>query len=1075
MKKIKTSLWFILVVVTWVFAAADAKRPASLQKSTSYTDIWMDVNRMNGILRNNGTWFYNTLSPTSGGLWWPRGTQNMTIYGAGHMVGAMVNGQPRIAGVQHDATEFQPGLILTPGLEPPMGDNRLDPRYRWYWLKSDGTGDWDDWPADQGAPVDASGVPLMMGDEMAYCVMNDAGEHTFLGTPKLGVEIHQTVWAYNRSDVIGDMIFMKWLLVNKSANDWDETYFVIWTDMDIGDGWDDYVGCDSTRGLAYTYNADNDDQNYGAAAPACGIDFFQGPIVDSPGDTVKLPNGMVMPNKKLLKMTAFIYYDNNDSPQGNIQTGQDAWNYMRGYWRDGSPITFGGKGTDPTAPPTKFMFSGDPETNSGWNDSQTSDRRFMMTTGPYRMEKWQDSDGDGQPEPGEPGVQEIVAGILNGRGTNNFNSVTYLKAIDEIAQLAYDINFALPNPPKSPAVQVSEMPNRVTLTWDQRSEFMSDGVTPYSIEDIVANGLVGQYVVNEGEYTQVTDGTYDFTGYTLYQFSDASGRDPVVYRQFGVQRIADSTPYSDVRYVVLTENKHPLVGPIGDPLVNGKAYYFGLQANSFCRFAVPQVFSSPITLVTVVPHFTPGERYSSVMGDTIAVSKEGGSDGHVEAYVVDPGKLTGRYYRVTFNPDASWNVLRSSDAGFAAADTVLRNQVNQTGNDAYNVVDGLLIKVFGAPNDFLNFLVTANANGPLDPPEYGSFAFNDNGFPHPTTDDRPADRQTAGDGAWGIATGDNGSRSSYEAFVSRTTRDGAHWSKIVPYDFEMRFTPTGSVAIEPNSYTTGESTGGTIIQVPFELWRVGDSRVNDPSDDVRMIPYIIDGNGDGQFDYSGVDHSLSGGDNDPETDWFYWMIPNDASPGEAGYQAFVQSVTTNLAGYEFMGDCDRVMERMVLVNWNGGSVSDPGFPANVNAQLPETGMVFRIVTSKPNTPTDSYQFQAPEVQEDQTAQKNDLEQVKVVPNPYYGFHSGEMNPFNRWVQFTYVPRRCTIRIFDIVGHLIQKIDKDDDATLARWDLKNSYGLPVASGIYVYHLEAPGIGDKVGKIAVFTPRERLDAY
>ncbi len=229
------------------------------------------------------------------------------------------------------------------------------------------------------------------------------------------------------------------------------------------------------------------------------------------------------------------------------------------------------------------------------------------------------------------------------------------------------------------------------------------------------------------------------------------------------------------------------------------------------------------------------------------------------------------------------------------------------------------------------------------------------------------------------------------------------------------------------------------------------------------------------FNFGGIDHSISGGDNDPETDWIYWMIPMNEAPGDAGYQAFVQAVTSNLANYEFMGDCDRVMERMVLVNFNGGSISDPAFPANVNAQMPETGMVFRITSSKPNTVNDAYSFKAPTAVVSKSTQMADLEKIKVVPNPYYGYHSGEQNPFSRWVQFTYLPRQCTIRIFDIVGHMVQKIEKDDNATLMQWDLKNSYGLPVASGIYVYHVEAPGLGKKVGKIAVFTPRERLDAY
>jgi hypothetical protein len=31
-----------------------------------------------------------------------------------------------------------------------------------------------------------------------------------------------------------------------------------------------------------------------------------------------------------------------------------------------------------------------------------------------------------------------------------------------------------------------------------------------------------------------------------------------------------------------------------------------------------------------------------------------------------------------------------------------------------------------------------------------------------------------------------------------------------------------------------------------------------------------------------------------------------------------------------------------------------------------------------------------------------------------------------------------------------------------WDLKNDYGIPIASGVYIIHVDAPGIGEKVIK-------------
>ena len=51
-----------------------------------------------------------------------------------------------------------------------------------------------------------------------------------------------------------------------------------WSDPDLGNANDDYVGCDTTLSLGFVYNGDNNDESgYGAAPPAMGYDFFQGP------------------------------------------------------------------------------------------------------------------------------------------------------------------------------------------------------------------------------------------------------------------------------------------------------------------------------------------------------------------------------------------------------------------------------------------------------------------------------------------------------------------------------------------------------------------------------------------------------------------------------------------------------------------------------------------------------------------------------------------------------------------------------------------------------------------------------
>ena len=1037
------------------------KSEIGLRKSTVTSDLWVNVNRMNGVFRNNGTWFYDNILG-DWGLEWPKGSGLSPIFGAGQFLGANVGGTVKVAASYHNHTEFQAGQIIDG-----VATNPLDPQYRWYVIRPEGVGDWDSWPFHQGAPslkaadgsdsLDATGnkIPKLIGDITAYCVINDYAEHAEFATPKLGAEIGMTLWAFNRADAIGDMIFIKWTLVNKSSETWDETYFAIWSDPDVGDGWDDFVGCDTVLGLGYCYNATDNDQNYGVAPPAVGIDFFQGPIIDSPGDEVSLPDGSVIADKKMLKMTSFIYYNNDDSNQGNPQTGGDVWNYLRGLWRDGNPITFGGTGTDPNGTPAPFMFSGNPEDGDGWLDSDESDRRFMMTTGAYSNEPWTDSDGDGIAEFGEPGVQEIVAGAMVGRGSNNLNSVTFLKAIDEIAQLAYDIDFALPPSPKQPVINKSENDGVAVLSWDDRSEYLDEDKTEaYEVEDIVANGLLGQMIVVDGEYKEVTDGTYNFTGYTVYQYSDSSGSDPVVYAELGVSEIVDATPYSDSRMIRLERNLNPKVGNVGDGLVNGQNYFFGVAANSYCKFAVPKVFSSAATYITITPQIKPGERYSCVFGDTIDVNYSAvdpnltSTDGEVIAIVVSPEKVTGDDYKVVFKSseagDPLWDLINTTKNT-----TVLENQTNQNGDDAYTIKDGLLVKVKG-PDAGIN----TKYPGPYgDDPDYNGYETTGGnrwvswptnwgletmggalgngasffGSDLEATDYVTTELRFAGVDTWPQAD------SSAEALAAVAKIDYPdRWSKAVVYRRDL-----------------GYGVQAELGDVPFTAW---DMEATPPRQlKLAYVEDANDGSGNLLWDmgWDGSGFPERGGRE-------YMFILNDTYD-----EQYTEYLNGNLDG--------TFNNSMYAAGW-GARGSHPYL---------ESAFEIKIIASHVNSTNDIFTFSAPDAKtSDKADLKADIKKINVVPNPYYGYHRNESNIFARWVQFNNLPanQKVTIKIFDLAGNRIRTLKKPEDATtILEYDLKNEYDLPIASGIYVYHVEVKGVGNKVGKMAVFAPNERLDTY
>jgi len=106
--------------------------------------------------------------------------------------------------------------------------------------------------------------------------------------------------------------------------------------------------------------------------------------------------------------------------------------------------------------------------------------------------------------------------------------------------------------------------------------------------------------------------------------------------------------------------------------------------------------------------------------------------------------------------------------------------------------------------------------------------------------------------------------------------------------------------------------------------------------------------------------------------------------------------------------------------------------------------------------------------------KSQLDNIYVVPNPYVGYSAIE--PTNRLpgltrgerrIYFENLPQKCTIRIFTLSGTPVKKIEHEESMENGReyWNLLNKDGFAVAYGVYIAHIDAPGIGEKLIKFAL----------
>jgi hypothetical protein len=107
--------------------------------------------------------------------------------------------------------------------------------------------------------------------------------------------------------------------------------------------------------------------------------------------------------------------------------------------------------------------------------------------------------------------------------------------------------------------------------------------------------------------------------------------------------------------------------------------------------------------------------------------------------------------------------------------------------------------------------------------------------------------------------------------------------------------------------------------------------------------------------------------------------------------------------------------------------------------------------------------------------KSALDIIRAVPNPFNGFSEYSSNQLEDIVKIVNVPEICTIKIFNNSGSLVRTINKDNSLTYAEWNLKNHADIPIASGTYYIHIDAPGIGEKVIKwFGVLRPTD-LNAF
>ena len=1082
MKILKNITVFTLVMLLTVSTVLEArdKNVSNFSSTSNYVDSvgTFDGNKIYADVANNGLFLDYHVSGDSA-LEWPKGTGAHSIFQSALWMGATVNGSIRT--IVGDYTQD-----MGPG---PWGGDPLAAVHRIYKVEKSmlasplDFADFQDWPVDFGAPwvdVDGDGTysplpagpdhPEFVGDQVLWFVSND-GDPAYklnFGTSPLNVEIQTTMFGFDRPDVFGDMVFLKQLVINKGQDDLVDTYMGLWSDPDLGYAGDDLVGCDVDLGMGYVWN-DGDDSTYSTldiGTPAAGYDFFQGPMVpceDGDSEEVCPAEGAKMfgtrhPGKKNLKMSSFAFYINGDATYTDPSDENEGYYYLQGLRKDGSayPNDIAGDLYD-----QKFCFYGDPTQTHGsanpvdGNYAASADRRFLMSVGPFTM-----AAGDSQ---------EVVFGIFHAAGGDALSSVTYLKEVDALAQTAYDIDFALPDSPPSPNVTASAFADQIILVWDDTAESYS----ATSEVDLDANG---------------NPTTFLFEGYNVYQYETASGAGAM--KRLATYDVVNGVTeiYDTVFNASLGENinirtqfgsdsglaQFHAISTDGlngnSKLTTNRAYNYAVTAYGYNADGIPKTLESSPVYLTVRPEvpntMTAGENTASA-GDVVSAAHDGPSQGSVDMVVVDPSQLTGDDYSVTFDdamPDGTaavnWTLTNVTTGEVLVANNAVVGGVNtatglEVGPGGTPVVHGFQVQVNGPQEDLL------------------SVSEWDHGWKENNVERDPAVSYVP----W--------------ASLGRTgyiieNRAGEHYAMPYTRDFDrFNYWESDDVELDFSTPSVGwDYISETVIgYADFSAYR------HNFATGQKEQMYA------GWWDSDGIaGHSLSASWTGPiygKNAWepiytFVGMVATPYDPAkEAQYIADNDLTTSGGCGWGSGGSCDNTttggagigypyMTATLFTDYLGSGVlpTQAGFEY-WGGFTTASSVVFQM--SKPNSSADTFTFSTAGLE----MESNDFDpdRISVWPNPYYGYNPEERDALDRRVMFSHLPTEgpATIRIFALDGTLVRTIKHNDMGSQhTYWDMKNNFELPVASGMYVAHVET-NHGDKILKLAVIQPEQRLDVY
>ncbi|MBI9071814.1 MAG: T9SS type A sorting domain-containing protein [Melioribacteraceae bacterium] len=662
--KISIKVITIILLTACVISANNGDCKQTNLKKTKGTPsrTTFNINNISTFIYNNGDC---DIQPTGdSGFEYPKGSGKYAIFESGLVWGAKVNGDIRVGGSTYNQGLLGGAIKEDGTAEDPNTDHVRIYRVRTDWAQADLTKDteelglteaevrtqyekdWNEWPAEYGAPYEdvnndgsynpATDIPGVPGAaQTLWYVANDFDPNVaaIYGSDPLKVEVQVTVWGYTNNEDLNNTLFQKYKITNKSSDTFENMYFSLWADPDLGYAGDDNVGVDRNLSMAYVYNGFNKDEYYGQSPPAIGYDFVQGPIVSETGSQA-IFNGEVVNEFKNLEATSHYHFVCGGDGDGlfvdpNLRDYNGTLQFYNMMLGKHCLVTEKDVINPFTNEVTLFTRDGDPVTKTGWiqskEDRSCGDGRNVLSTGSISM------------EPGE--TQEVVIAKIGAFGENRLDAVTKLKQRDHRVQKIYNnlLNYEPDSKPDMVSSSIDDNNTEFSVTWEKSNsietfsdngyEFQGYNVyqLPASMNDITRGTLITTF--------DKSDGT---TSIFENQFDAATGSEISQAVQFGTD--------SGLEYEFPITKDYLL----DDKLIKGKTYYYAVTAYTYNADDSKDIRTTESQIESLSIVYRESEGGVMFENNYATNHSNGNSDTKVTVKITDPDLLTGDEYEISF-------------------------------------------------------------------------------------------------------------------------------------------------------------------------------------------------------------------------------------------------------------------------------------------------------------------------------------------------------------------------------------------------------------------------------------------